>query len=164
MKDGILAQARRLHVNHSWMGFRALESAVVLAQVSELLAAVAHELTPSEVLTAVCEAMARPVSLTNAVLFKRLAGQSRTLAWSAPDVDAASRATAREQAWTSAAALLDGQAPAGGDAAAASVSVIDEHLGLSAMLYVESRRALDAEDRELLGELLRQMVCLPTDR
>src|SRR5690242_16257466 len=80
----------------------------------------------------------------NVVLFKRLAGQSRTLVWSAPNVPAPSRMFARERAWSSAAQLAEGSASGvtGDDGdKVARASVEDERLGLSATLYVEYRRA-----------------------
>ena len=147
-----------------WMGFRAVDRAIVLTQVSDLLSAGAEALTPAQVLTAVCEAAAECFSLTHAVLFKRLAGQSRTLVWSAPGVSAASRMIAREQGWTSAAELFeDGSPLSGAGGQVASATVWDERLGLSAMLYIESTRVLDVQDRRLLEDLLRTMLCLPGD-
>jgi hypothetical protein len=172
-------------------GLHAVGQSIVLAQVSDLLATGAPTLAPADLLTAVCQAAAGHLSLTNVVLFKRLAGQSRTLAWSAPGVAAWSRMIAREQAWKRAAALLDdgGSAPKpplravddGGSAPkpplravderrlpdrdredeVAVASVWDERLGLSALLYAESRRRLDHPDQRLLEELLRRMLVLP---
>ena len=77
------------------MGLDAVDPSIVLAQVSDLLATGAPTLAPADLLTAVCQAAAGHLSLTNVVLFKRLAGQSRTLAWSAPGVAARSRMIAR---------------------------------------------------------------------
>ena len=159
----ILPVAReRPATREHWMGFRAVDRAIVITQVSDVLAAGASSLTPAEVLTAVCEAAAGYLSLGHAVLFKRLAGQSRTLVWSAPGVTAGSRMAAREQAWTSAAGLFEDVAPlAGARGQVASATVWDERLGLSAMLYIESTRVLDAQDHRLLEDLLRSMLCLP---
>jgi hypothetical protein len=42
-----------------------------------------------------------------------------------------------------------------------SASVWNERLGLSAMLYIESSRKLDGQDRRLVEDLLRQMLCMP---
>ena len=147
-------------------GLHAIDQSVVLAQVSDLLATGAPTLAPADLLTAVCQAAAAHLSLTNVVLFKRLAGQSRTLAWSAPGVPAWSRMMAREQVWKRAAALLDERRrPAHEpDGEAAVVSVWDERLGLSALLYAESRRSLDHHDHRLLEELLRRMLVLPSSK
>jgi len=147
-------------------GFRAVDRSVVLAQVSDLLAAGASRLTPAEVLTVVCEAAATHLSLVNVVFFKRLAGQSRVLSWSAPGVSTASRMIAREQTWSRAAELVeDGLPSAGRDDSGLVVcaSLWDEALALSALLRVESLRTLDRHDRALVDELLRQMLCLPGD-
>ena len=145
-----------------WMGFRAVERAIVLARVSDVLAAGASALEPADLLTAVCEAMASHFALTNAVLFKRVAGQARTLVWSAPGVTVAGRMAAREQAWTSAAELVeDGTSLSGQRADATCASMSNERLGLSALLYIESARALDSHDRRLVADLLRRMLCLP---
>jgi len=59
----------------------------------------------------------------------------------------------------SAADLLARGSPLDGEAAVASLC--DKRLGLRAMLYVDSRRRLDDRDRDLLREVLRQMVGLP---
>jgi hypothetical protein len=153
-------------LSHRWGGLRAADRAVVLAQVSDLLAAGASTLSPVEVLTVVCEVAAKHLSLTNVVFFKRVAGQSRALAWSAPGVSSSSRMAAREQAWSSAAELVDERlSRAGGDDADNVASVIwwNDRLGLSAMLYVESRRTLDRLDRALLDDLLRRMLYLADD-
>jgi hypothetical protein len=143
---------------------RAVDQSIVLAHVSDLLAAGAPTLAPADLLTAVCQAAAGHLSLTNVVLFKRLAGQSRTLAWSAPGVAAWSRMIAREQAWKRAAAFLDERRrpTRERDGEAAVASVWDERLGLSALLYAESRRRLDEHDHRLLEELLRRMLVLPS--
>ena len=136
----------------------------MLAHVTDLLFAGASVLEPAEMLTAVCETVAAHLALANVVFWKRLAGQSRTLVWSAPDVPTPSRMFARERAWSSAAQLVDGHAPGAlweDGESVASTSVEDERLGLSAMLYVESRQALDRHDHALLEELLRQMLGLP---
>jgi hypothetical protein len=134
----------------------------VLAQVSDLLSAGAPGLSPAALLTAVCEAAAAHLSLIHVVFFKRLAGQSRTLVWSASGVAAWSRMAAREQAWKMAAAFVDERPmPAREhDSKVASVAIAEERLGLSAMLYVESLRRLDDHDQRLLDELLRRMLFL----
>ena len=144
-----------------WTGFLGVERAIVRTLVSELLDDRSAALSPAEMFTAVCEVMESHLSLTSASFFKRIAGQSRTLEWSAPGVPAASRMAAREHAWKSAATVLDGS-PLQVDNEAASVAVADERLGLSAQLYVESCRALDDSDRALIEEVLRRMVCLPS--
>ena len=146
-----------------WTGFRGVDRSIVRTRVADLVLAGATTLTPAEMFVAVCETVARHLFLINAGFFKRVAGQSRTLVWSTPGVTAASRMTAREQAWTSAAELLDEGARPSDDGQAASVSVSDERLGLSAMLYVESRRTLDFRDHELLKNVLRRMLGLADD-
>jgi hypothetical protein len=141
---------------------RAVDRSVVVALVSDLLSAGASTLAPAELLTVVCEAAKETLSLTHAVFFKRLAGQSRSLAWSTRGVPAASLMAAREEAWSTAAELVEGGwAPPEGAADAARVFVRDDDLGLSATLYVESRRPLDRRDRALLADLLRRMLGLP---
>ena len=148
-------------VSQRWGGLRGVDRAVVLAHFSDLLEAGAATLAPAEVLTVVCEGSAKHLSLTNVVFFKRVAGQSRALAWSAPDVSTASRMAAREQAWSSAAQLVEERLLlAGGDDAGQVASAVfwDDQLGLSAMLYVESLRRLDRHDRAFVDELLRQMI------
>ena len=157
MRDGIVATGGLYCSPRSqprWGGFRAIDGAVVLAHVSDLLDAGAPTLEPAEVLTIACEAMVSHLSPLNVVLFKRLAGQSRALVWSAPGVSTASRMVAREQAWSGAAQLVEGQVvSSGGDAGTVvSVSVGDAQLGLSAMLYVrvapQARRARPGVSRE----------------
>lgn len=150
--------------SRGWGGFRATDRAIVLEQVTSLLTAGASLLAPAEVLTAVCEAAASHLSLVNVVLFKRIAGQSRVLTWSAPGVSPASLMAAREHVWSSAADLVEGGAlhdGAGDSDLTATASTWDERLGLSAMLHVESRRKLDRHDRALLDELLRRMLGVP---
>jgi len=167
MNTGIIAAGSAPEsgpLSRRWGGFREVDQAVVLAHVADLLSAGAATLEPAEVLTVVCEATATHLRLANVVFFKRLAGQSRALAWSAPGVSTASRRIAREQAWSSAARLVEERLLAAGgddDGEVASASVWDEDLGLSAMLYVESSRRLDRQDRSLVDELLRRMLCLP---
>jgi hypothetical protein len=134
--------------------------AVLLARVSRLLDDAAA-LRPAEVLAIVCEATSAFFSLANVVFFERLAGRSRTVVWSAPFATTPSRMIAREQAWTSAALLLEGCPPAAAEDDAgniASTSIVNDRLGLSAMLHVESLRRLDADDRALLGSLLERIV------
>jgi hypothetical protein len=142
-------------------GLRAVEDAMLIEQVSHLLAASAAQLTPCEALSAVCGMVASPLALAGAVFFKRVGGRSSSLVWSARGVTAERRMAARESAWTIAHALLTGGPPPAVDVRAASASLRDEHLCLSAMLYVESQRPLDELDRELLRSLLRRMVCAP---
>ena len=159
MRDGIVATGgldRSPRSQPRWGGFRAIDGAVVLAHVSDLLDAGAPTLEPAEVLTIACEAMVSHLSPLNVVLFKRLAGQSRALVWSAPGVSTASRMVAREQAWSGAAQLVEGQVvSSGGDAGTVvSVSVGDAQLGLSAMLYdrvaQQARRARPGVSRGIL--------------
>jgi hypothetical protein len=154
-------------LSQRWAFLRAVDGALVLTQVTDLLSAgEAAMLEPAAMLTIVCEAAARHLRLANVVFFRRLAGQSRVLTWSAPGVSTASRMMAREQVWSSAATLVEDRfARAGGDGAGqiASASVWDEDLGLSAMLYVESLRVLDHNDRALLDQLLRRMLDLRQD-
>jgi hypothetical protein len=142
-------------------GLRAIEGAMVMAQVSDLLAVSAPQLTPCEVLSAVCGMVASHLSLAGAVFFKRIGGRSSSLVWNARGVTAERRMAARESAWTIAHALLTGAPPEPVDARAASASLRDEQLALSAMLYVESHRPLDELDRDLLRSLLHRMVCAP---
>ena len=147
------APSRRLH------GTRA----VLLARVSRLLDD-ASGLRPAEVLAIVCEATSAYLSLANVVFFERVAGRSRTLVWSAPYATTPSRMVAREQAWTCASRLLEGCPPFAGrydDTQLASASIVDDRLGLSAMLYVESLRKLDVDDRALLDALLGRLVGAP---
>ena len=149
-----------------WRGYRAVDRGVVLAQISDVLAAGDSMLEPAAVLTLVCEAMATHLSLANVVFFKRLAGQSRALAWSAPGISTASRMAAREQAWSSAAHLVDdrllGAALDDADQVA-TASVCDPHLGLSALLHVESLRRLDRFDRAFVDEVLSRLLSLADD-
>src|SRR5690348_12538511 len=93
-----------------WPGFRGVDRMILRTLVSGLLADAATQLTPAEMFSAVCETMVPHLALTSAGFFKRIAGQSRTLVWSADGVPEANRLAARERAWTSAAALLDGAA------------------------------------------------------
>lgn len=151
-------------LSQRWRVYRAVDQSIVLAVVSDLLAAGVSTLAPAEVLTMVCEAAKKYLSLTQAVFFRRVAGQSRTLAWSAPGVSPARLLAARENAWKAAADLVEtGMAPSDGGVNAARVFVHDDALGLSATLYVESRRPLAARDRALLGDLLRRMLGLSHD-
>lgn len=168
MRSAVIASTRSPGIEPGWAGFRGIDRAIVLELVSNVLAEGASTMASAELLAAVSEVAASHLALTTVVLFKRVAGQSRTLAWAAPGVPAARRLAAREHAWTSAAELMDhvlydtGSSPRsqrGGDTA--SVSIEDAKLGLSVMLYVESRRALDGPDRWLLGEILRRMVGMP---
>jgi hypothetical protein len=148
----------------SWAGLRAIDRACVLAHVSDLVAAGAMMLQPAEVLTIVCEAAAEHLSLANVVFFKRLAGRSRFLSWSAPGASVARLLAAREQVWSSAARIVDGRplcSEGVGSGRVASAFVSDEPLGLSAMLYVESLRELDRDDRALVADLLRRMLGIP---
>jgi hypothetical protein len=140
---------------------RAKDRALVLSKVSHLLSSGVHALAPARMLAAVCEAVAVHFSMIDAVLFKSVAGQSRTLVWSAPGVAAATRMGALENAWVSAADLIDDAPPRREGVRTASASVSDDRLGLSALLYVESFRPLDGHDRGLLEDLLRHMLCLP---
>jgi hypothetical protein len=142
-------------------GFRATDASCLLAQVEGLFAVSAVELTPRDLLTAVCWTVESHLSLAGAVFWKRVGGRSLSLAWSARGVSAGRRMAARESAWTLAHALLTGGAPPAVDVRAAGASILDEPLALAAVLYVESRRPLDDLDRELLGSLLRRMVCAP---
>lgn len=152
----------------AWRGFRAVDRAIALAHVSDVLDAADAGLDPADVLAAVCEVVAPHLRLAHAVLFKRVAGQSRAIAWSPPDAPASSRTEARDRAWTRAASFLEtGAANDEALGAGMTVSLRDARLGLSAVLYVESHRALDEGDdgdRGLLEELLRRMLALPEDR
>jgi hypothetical protein len=147
------------------------DRAVLLHRVSKVLADGASVLAPAEVLTAVSEEVASHLALTTMVFFKRVAGQSRTLVWAAAGVATSRRLAACEQAWTSAAELVEHGAllaePGGRDGRhpkpprgeeVATATFEDAKLGLSAMLYVESGRALDGRDRWLLAEILRRML------
>lgn len=144
-------------------GLRAVDRAVVLAQVTSILSAGRSLLSPAEALTAACEAAERHLQLRNVVFFERLAGRSRTLTWSAPGTLTQSRMIAREQGWSAAARFVEGQRVHEGsdDDRVASTSVWDERLALSAMLYVESQRPLDQNDRGLLTAILRRLLVLP---
>lgn len=147
-----------------WRGYRAVDRGVVLAQIADVLSAGDSLLEPAAVLTLVCEAMATHLSLTNVVFFKRLAGQSRALGWSAPGVSTASRMAAREQAWSGAAQLVDDRLLGSADTdQVANASVWNEQLGLSALLHVESLRRLDRHDRAFVDEVLCRMLSLPDD-
>ena len=156
MRGGAVA----LGIEGGWMGHRGIDDRwIALAQVSDLFVAGALRLTPTEMLAAVCEVMAIHLSLRNAVLWKRLAGQSRTLRWTNRHFASRRSTRAREHAEGSAAELLACGSPFAGETAIASLC--DDRLGLRATLYVESLRRLDDRDHELLKELLRQMVGLP---
>ena len=147
-----------------WAPFHGVERAIVRTLVSEVLADRALTLSPTDMFAAVCEVMVGHMGLTRASFFKRIAGHSRTLAWSAPGVAAPARTAAPEHAWTSSgAAPFDGSPlpPLHEDDATASATVSDEALGLTALLYVESCRALDEGDRALLEDVLWHLVCLP---
>ena len=111
-------------------------------------------------LTCICGAMATHLSLSNVVFWKRIAGQSRTLVWSARN-DGASPMLARERAWTRAAELVEHGALRAADGETVIVSCRDDRLGLWALLYVEPHRRLDDQDCELVQELLRQMLDSP---
>ncbi len=115
-------------------------------------------LMPAQLLAAVCERAAPHLALRNAVHWKRLAGQSRTVLWSERGATAASRRLACERAWTSAADFLEYGAPRASDGDTATSCVHDARLGLWAILHVESYRRLGVGDRLLLDELLRQML------
>lgn len=143
-----------------WAPYPGVERAIVRTLVSEVLADRTLTLSPADMFAAVCEVMVGHMCLTSASFFKRIAGQSHTLAWSAPGVAAPTRTAAREDAWTSGSPLLDGSSLHENDAVA-SAAVSDEALGLSALLYVESCRALDESDRALLEDVLRHLVCQP---
>jgi hypothetical protein len=157
-----------------WAGFRGSDPAIVLHRVSDVLAGGTSVLAPAEVLTAVCEEVAPHLALATMVFFKRVAGQSRSLVWAAPGVATSRRLAACEQAWTSAAELVERgtplAGPGGGDGGhaktprgeeVATATFEDVKLGLSALLYVESGRILDGHDRWLLTEILRHMLCSP---
>ncbi len=151
-------------LSQRWRVNRAVDQSLVLALVTDLLAASVSTPAPAEALAMVCEASRRFFSLTQAVFFRRVAGQSRTVAWSTPGVSAARLLAARENAWKGAADLLEsGTLPSERGVNAARVFVHDDALGLSATLYVESRRPLDARDCALLGDVLRRMLGLPRD-
>ena len=72
-----------MHIESGLVGRRAAERSALLARVSGLLGAEAFKLSPVEMLTCICGAMATHLSLSNVVFWKRVAGQSRTLVWSA---------------------------------------------------------------------------------
>jgi hypothetical protein len=140
------------------MGFRTVDRAIVLAHVADVLEAVVS-MPPAEVLAAVCEATADHLGLANVVWFRRVAGQSRAIVWSARGTSGASRLTARERAWTSAATLLEeGAVREDERVRVATVAIQDERLGLSGLLHAESTRDLDRHDRELVAELLRRLM------
>jgi hypothetical protein len=133
--------------------------------VANLIDALGHRLAPAELLTLVCEAAASHLSLLNVVFFKRVAGQTRVLGWSAPGASTASRLGARERVWSSVAAAMDDAGAAGwprieGDeeGRTATTSVYNDRLGLSALLHVESQRRLDDGDVALLDEVLRHLL------
>jgi hypothetical protein len=154
------------HRGGSWQDAPRVDAQVLLGEASELIEGTSTW-PPAAALAAVSEPLARHLGLTSVVLFKRAAGQSRSLAWSAPNVPAARRLAAREQAWTAAAELLDHGAPLVGSlgaelASVASVAVEDIVLGLSGMMYVESTRVLDSDDRWLVEQVLRMLVGVPT--
>jgi hypothetical protein len=154
-----------------WMGFRAVDRVIVGAHVADVLEAGAASLPLAEMLAAVAEVAAVHLGLTHAVLWKRMAGHSRAVAWSAPGASSASHIAARERAWTAAAAVVDGVAALAGAAdpdqptegSSTNVALSDEALGLSAMLHVEARRSLDADDRAFLDEMLRRMMGLDVE-
>jgi hypothetical protein len=133
--------------------------------VANLIDALGHRLAPAEVLNLVCEAAASHLSLVNVVFFKRIAGQTRVLGWSAPGASTASRLGARERVWSSVAAAMDEESAAGRlriegdeDGKTATSSVWNDRLGLSALLHVESHRRLDDGDVALLDEVLRHLL------
>jgi hypothetical protein len=142
----------------SWLGFRNVDRAIVLAHVADVLEAVASS-PAAEVLAAMCEVTAGHLGLANVVWFRRVAGQSRALVWSARGASTASRLAARERAWSSAATLFE-EGPVLDDehARIVSVAIQEERLGLSALLHAESTRDLDRHDRELVEELLRRLM------
>jgi hypothetical protein len=140
--SGGLTTARR-------RGLRELDSAIALSLALDALAFGASGLTPAEQLTAVCEAVARHLSLARALLFTRVAGRARTLAWiSGGGVAAEIVAPEPSPGWES----------AGDDERVASASLRDDPLGMTAMLRVESNRRLDELDHDLLRELLRGLA------
>ena len=148
-----------------WSGLRAADRAAVRMHVANLIDALGHRLAPAEVLTLVCEAAASHLSLVNVVFFKRVAGQSRVLGWSAPGASTASRLGARERVWSNVAAAMDGAGAPGWlrfegdeDGKTTTVSVHSDRLGLSALLYVESHRRLDDGDLALLDDMLRRLL------
>jgi hypothetical protein len=143
---------------------RGIERAAVLQKATEVIDCTSA-LPPAAVLAVVSEALAHHLGLTCVVLFKRAAGQSRSIAWSAADVPAARRLAAREHAWTTAAALVDHGMPVIGPSGpdVASVAVEDVELGVSGMMYVESTRALGEGDRWLLEEVLRRLLATYTN-
>ena len=168
MHRAVMAATTSPGIEPGWAGFRGIDRAVLLDRGASLLAVGASLLGPAEVLTAVSEAVAPHLALTAVVFFKRVAGQSRTLAWSAPGIPAARRLAAREHAWTRAAELVDHVALDGASTPrslrsgeTASVSVEDARLGIAVMLYVESRRTLDGHDRWLLQEIVHRMLGTP---
>jgi hypothetical protein len=145
-------------------GLRAADRAAVLMHVTSLMDALGAQLAPAELLTFVCEMASSHLSLLNVVFFKRVAGQSRVLAWSAPGASTASRLRARERVWSSVAAALDEAVPSlpapEGDEedTVVTVSIGNGRLGLSALLQVESLRRLDENDRVLIEEVLRRLL------
>jgi hypothetical protein len=150
-----------LEKGSAWMGFRSVDRAIVLAHVADVLEGGARcaSISPAEVLAAVCEATAAHLGLVNVVWFRRVAGQSRTIVWSARGTAAASRLTARERAWTAAATLFEEGAVLEEERARiVNVAIQDERLGLSALFHAESTRDLDRLDRELVAELLRRLM------
>lgn len=117
--------------------------------------------SPAGIFTRTLHDVARRLSALHMVLVERVAGRNRSIAWATPFASGASRLAARARAWEVAAELLDTGACSSAEGASASVGLRDEALGLSAILYVESSRALEKQDRELLAQLLRYLVCAP---
>jgi len=142
------APARR----EDWALFGAVDRAIVLMQVANVLEVAAPSLTPVQVLAAVCETSARYLSLRRVVLWSRVAGRSRTLCWDDPHT----AAQVRRQSSTSVPEQPADDAPAPEGPVVASFS--DARLGVLAMLYVQSARVLDEQDRVLLGEVLRRLM------
>jgi len=170
MRSAVMVPAMSPRIDPGWAGFRGIDRAIVLDRVSSLLAEGASRMGAAEVLTAVSEAAAVHLALTAVVLYKRIAGQARTLGWSAPGVSATRLLAAREQVWSRAAERVDccrlevatPRSDADGDTALLSLE--DASLGLSVLLYVESLRTLDRQDRWLLEEIVRRMLGMPGAR
>jgi hypothetical protein len=143
-----------------WAGYRGIDRAYVLSRISDLFADVAPTLTAAERLTAVSETLAPHLAVATVVFFSRRAEQIRSLAWCAPSTGATEALAARERVWRLAADLVEYGArlvePGGGKVASASIE--DPGRKLSGILYVESRRTLDGQDRWLVDETLRRMV------
>jgi hypothetical protein len=142
LNDGAFVRASARRIRPGWEGLRPLDGAILLVRMSNLLAESAPRLTLREVLAVACDMMASHLQLTGAVLFQRVAGQSRTFGWSArtsnPGVPQGALGSTAERS--------------------ASVSLANAQLGLFAKLSVESHRRLDASDREFLQEVLRQIL------